>query len=63
MVISEGTAIIGATIAVGTIVANAAIAWASVSRIERSVERNTDDINELRTEVAVLKAHHSRGGE
>lgn len=61
--ISEGTALVGAGVAVGTIIANAAIAWAAVSRLERTTERHTEDIQDLKEYVAVLRSKQSKGGE
>lgn len=61
--ISEGTALLGAGIAAGTIIGNAAIAWAAVTRLERVVERHTEDIQDLKEYVAVLRSLQSKGGE
>ena len=63
MVISEGTALVGAGVAVGTIIANAAIAWAAVSRLERATERHSEDIQDLKEYVAVLRSQRPKGGE
>ena len=61
--ISEGTALVGAGVAVGTIIANAAIAWAAVSRLERTAEKHEEDIQDLKEYVAVLRSQRQRGGE
>ena len=63
MVISEGTALVGAGVAVGTIIANAAIAWAAVARLERISEQHTEDIQDLKEFVAVLRDRRPKGGE
>jgi len=63
VVISEGTALVGAGIAVGTIIANAAIAWAAVARLEHTSEKHTEDIQDLKEYVAVLRSRQQKGGE
>jgi SepF-like predicted cell division protein (DUF552 family) len=42
-------------IAAGTVVANAAIVYATVSRHERIIEELRDTVHELKTEVAILR--------
>ncbi len=48
--------------AVATVIANAAITHAAVSRHERIIEGLTGDVQDLKTEVAVLKSQ-GKGGE
>jgi magnesium-transporting ATPase (P-type) len=55
------TAWFPAIVAIATVVANAAITFSAVSRHERVIEDLRDAVQELRTEVAVLKA--TKGGD
>lgn len=50
-----------AIVAIATVVANAAITFSAVSRHERVIEDLRDAVQDLRTEVAVLKAR--KGGD
>lgn len=49
-----------ALVAIVTVIANAAITYASVSRHEKVIEDLREAVQELRTEVAVLKAEGRR---
>lgn len=51
-----------AIVAIATVIANAAITYASVSRHEKVIEDLREAVQELRTEVAVLKATKGGGG-
>jgi magnesium-transporting ATPase (P-type) len=50
-----------AVVAICTIIANAAVTFSAVSRHERVLEDLRDAVQDLRTEVAVLKA--TKGGD
>lgn len=50
-----GTEWIPATVAIGTVIANAAITYAAVARHERAIASMLEDVQALKTEVAVLK--------
>lgn len=50
-----------AIVAIGTVIANAAITFSAVTRHERVIEDLRDAVQDLRTEVAVLKAR--KGGD
>jgi hypothetical protein len=50
-------------VAVATVIANAAITHSAVSRHEKAIEANERDINELKTQVAVLKSKLKGGGD
>ena len=49
-------------IAVSTVIANAAITYSAVSRHERVIEQLEDAVQELRTQVAVLR-YKTGGGD
>jgi archaellum component FlaC len=53
------TAWFPAIVAIVTVVANAAITFSAVSRHERVIEDLREAVQDLRTEVAVLKARKS----
>ncbi len=52
-----------AIMALVTMVANAAITYATVARHERVIEDLRGEVQSLKTEVAVLKATAKGGGE
>jgi len=50
-----------AFVAIATVIANAAITFSAVTRHEKVIEDLRDAVQDLRTEVAVLKA--TKGGD
>jgi len=50
------------TVAIATVIANAAVTYAAVSRHERTIEFHGKDIQDLKLDVAVLKSHVGGGG-
>ena len=48
-------------VGVGTVIGNAAIAWAAVRRLEIRVDEHDERLREVETKVAVMVATH-RGG-
>lgn len=50
-----------AIVAIATMIANAAMTYAAVARHEKAIARLDELVQELRTDIAVIKA--TRGGE